>query len=447
MEQVRKLKSENINKLILRYVIPSIAGTVIIGIYSIIDGIFIGRTVGAEGLAGVTLAFPVLIAIGSIGIMIGAGASAIISISLGKKDYEMASRILKTAFYYIILISFIITFLGLLFIDPVISGLNLTKNLENYVLQYSKIIIIGAIAQIFAISLDPILRNDGFPKKSMIILTLMSVFNILLDYILIVVFNFGVMGAATATVFAQALGSVLYLKHFLLGKSNVKIGKNSPFSEFSIIKRIAKTGFSPFIMELAFGILMIVHNIQFIRYGSSLDVSAYGIVIYITSFLYMVYLGISEGVQPLISYNYGAKKFNRVFEILKKAVFINAILGICSFLTILNFPNLLIKIFNPHDTNLIATTTVGLEIHNFAILILGVSMVLTMYFLATEQPRIAGFLSLGRTIIFILPAIIVFPIYFGIKGIWWATVFSEYMGLIFTIYFIAKEIKKIKRRI
>uniref|UniRef100_A9A7M8 Multidrug export protein MepA n=1 Tax=Methanococcus maripaludis (strain C6 / ATCC BAA-1332) TaxID=444158 RepID=A9A7M8_METM6 len=445
MEQVRKLKSENINKLLLRYVIPSIAGTVIIGIYSIIDGIFIGRTVGTGGLAGLTLAFPVLIAIGAIGIMIGAGTSAIISINLGKKDYEMASRILKTAFAYIILISFLITFLGLLFIEPVILSMHLAKNLENYVLQYSKIIIIGAIAQISAISLDPILRNDGFPKKSMIILTLMSLFNILLDYILIVVFNFGVMGAATATVLAQALGSILYLKHFLTGKSNVKIGKNNPFSEFSIIKRITKTGFSPFIMELAFGLLMIVHNIQFIRYGSSLDVSAYGIVIYITSFLYMVYLGISEGVQPLISYNYGAKKFNRVFEILKKAVFVNAILGICSFLTILKFPNLLIKIFNPNDTNLIATTTVGLEIHNFAILILGISMVLTMYFLATEQPKIAGFLSLGRTIIFILPAIIIFPIYFGIKGIWWATVFSEYMSLIFTIYFISKELKKIKK--
>jgi len=445
MKQIQKLENENINKLILRYAIPSIAGTVIIGIYSIIDGIFIGRTVGAEGLAGVTLAFPVLIAIGSIGIMIGAGASAIISISLGKKDYETASNILKTAIAYIVLISFVITFLGLLFIEPVISSMNLTKNLALYVSQYSKIIIIGAIVQIFAISLDPILRNDGFPKKSMIILTLMSILNIILDYILIVVFNFGVMGAAAATVLAQLFGSILYIKHFLTGKSNVKIGKNNPFSEFSIIERIAKTGFPPFIMELAFGLLMIVHNIQFMRYGSSLDVSAYGIVIYISSFTYMVYLGISEGVQPLISYNYGAKKFNRVFEILKKAVLVNAILGIFSFLTILKFPDILIKIFNPYDTTLVATTTIGLEIHKFAILILGISMVLTMYFLATEQPRIAGFLSLGRTVIFILPAILVFPIYFGINGIWWATVFSEYIGLIFTIYFINKEFKKIKR--
>lgn len=165
MEQVRKLKSENINKLMFWYVIPSIAGTVIIGIYSIIDGIFIGRTVGAEGLAGVTLAFPVLIAIGSIGIMIGAGASAIISINLGKKDYEMASHILKTAFCYIILISFIITFLGLLFIDPIISSLNLAKNLENYVLQYSKIIIIGAIAQILQYLLTHYFETMDFQKN------------------------------------------------------------------------------------------------------------------------------------------------------------------------------------------------------------------------------------------------------------------------------------------
>jgi putative MATE family efflux protein len=444
MKQVKKLENEKINNLMIRYVIPSIAGTVIIGIYGIIDGIFIGRTIGAEGLAGVTFSFPVLIAISSIGVMIGAGSSAIISISLGKKDYKKASCILKTALTYVIIISLIITCFGYLVIDPVISFMNLSKNLEIYVVGYSKIIILGAIAQIFAISLDPILRNDGFPKKSMIILALMSVFNIILDYILIVVFNFGVIGAAAATVLAQGLGSILYLKHFLSGKSNVKIGKNSLFLEFSTIKRIAKTGFSPFIMELAFGILMIVHNIQFMRYGSSLDVSAYGIVIYITSFLYMVYLGISEGVQPLISYNHGAKKFNRVFEILKKAVFVNAILGICSFLTILKFPNLLIKIFNPHDTNLIATTTIGLEIHNFAILIMGVSMVLMMYFLATEQPKIAGFLSLGRTLIFILPAIILLPIYLGIKGIWWATVFSEYLSFIITIYFITKEFKKIK---
>ncbi|WP_459202424.1 MATE family efflux transporter [Methanococcus sp. CF] len=445
MKQVAKLENENLNKLILRYVIPSIAGTIIIGIYSIIDGIFIGRTVGAEGLAGITLAFPVLIAIGSIGIMIGAGASAIISISLGKKDYDLSSNILKTAISYIILISFIITILGLLIIDPVISNLSLTGNLKTYVTDYSKIIIIGAIAQISAISFDPLLRNDGFPKKAMIILVLMSVSNIILDYFLIVLFNLGVFGAAAATVLAQTIGTIFYLKHFLSGKSNVKIGKINPFSEFSIIERIVKTGFSPFIMELAFGIMMVVHNIQFIRYGSSIDISAYGIVLYITSFLYMIYLGISEGVQPLISYNYGAKKFERVFKILKKAVFANTLIGIFSFLFILKFPEILINIFSPYDAELIKTTTTGLEIHNFAILIMGVSMVLIMYFLATEQPRIAGFLSLGRTLIFILPAILIFPIYLGINGIWFATVFSEYLGFIFTIYFVIKEFKKIKR--
>jgi len=442
MKQVYELGTGNINKLLLRYLIPSTASTIIIGIYSIFDGIFIGRTVGADGLAGVTLAFPILIAIGSVGLILGYGSSANISVRLGKRNFKEANEILKVSLTYMFFFGIIITVLGYLLLDYYVYLMDIPKNLADYVLTYSKVIIFGSIATILAYSLDVILRNDGFPKKSMYILIFMSILNIILDYILIVIFNLGVFGAAVATVTAQITGSLIYLYHFIFGNSNIKIGKNKIFSEFLIIKRILKTGFSPFIMELAFGLLMVIHNIQFLRYGTSIDISAYGIVIYISSFLYMGYLGVSDGIQPLISYNYGAKKFERVFEILKKAILINFTLGLLSFILILNCPEEIIKVFSPNNPLLIISTVNGLQIHNFALLILGISMAIILYFQATEKSKIAGFLSLCRTILFIIPSLIIFPIYLGVNGIWFATVVSEYLCLIIGVYFLLRSFKR-----
>jgi len=442
MKQVYELGLGNINKLLFRYLIPSTASTLIIGIYSIVDGIFIGRIVGADGLAGVTLAFPILISIGSVGLILGYGSSANISVRLGKRNFKEANEILKVSLTYMFLFGILITIFGYLLLDYYVYLMDIPKNLANYVLAYSKVIIFGSTATILAYSLDVILRNDGFPKKSMYILIFMSILNIILDYILIVIFNLGVFGAAVATITAQFTGSLIYLHHFIFGKSNIKIGKNKIFSEFLMIKRILKTGFSPFIMELAFGLIMIIHNIQFLRYGTSIDVSAYGIVIYISSFLYMGYLGVSDGIQPLISYNYGAKKFERVFEILKKAILINLTLGVGSFILISTCPEQIIKIFSPYNALLIASTVNGLHIHNFALLILGISMVIILYFQATEKSEIAGFLSLSRTILFIIPSLIVFPIYLGVNGIWLATVFSEYFCLLIGVYFLVRSFKR-----
>ncbi|ABR55496.1 MATE efflux family protein [Methanococcus vannielii SB] len=442
MKQVYDLGLENINKLLARYLVPSVLGTTIIGIYSIIDGIFIGRYVGTDGLAGVTLAFPISVAVGSIGLMIGYGACANISVKLGKRDFNGANAILSVSLIYILIFGTFITFFGSLLLNNLIEIMNIPKNLESYVLNYSRVIIFGSLATITAYSLDAILRNDGFPKKSMYILIIVSISNIVLDYILIAILNFGVLGAAFATIIAQTLGSLIYLHHFIFGTSNLVFQKNKIHLEYITIVKILKTGFSPFIMELAFGFLMLIHNIQFLRYGSSIDVSAYGIVIYVTSFLYMGYLGISDGIQPLISYNYGAKKFKRVFEVLKKAIFINFLMGIISFILILRYPKKIIHVFNPYDALLVTQTVHGLIIHNFSLLILGISMIIILYFQATENSKIAGFLSLGRSILFIIPALLIFPKYLGVSGIWLSTVFSEYLCLLFGLFFFFRSVKK-----
>ncbi|MBA2840976.1 putative MATE family efflux protein [Methanococcus maripaludis] len=440
------LSTDNINKLIAKYAIPSIIGFVVLGIYIIVDGIFLGNFVGPEAIAAVTVAIPYCFVMTGFAIMFGIGASAHISMKLGAKKKEEAEKILKTVFYMIVIGGVILTVLGLTLIKPLLVQFGITGNLLEYSYTYLQVSYLACVFIMVRVGLDPVIRNDGFPKKAMFTVVLGAILNIVFDAIFIVFFGWGVFGAALASVTGETFGALVYLHHFLGGKSNLKLDLSSKFedlkSELEIVKNIIAVGISPFILELSASVVMVLHTIQFLKYGSPLEVSAYGIVSYLFALVMLVYMGLCNGVQPLISYNYGAKQYSRVKEILKTTGILTVIIGLVSFVTLSLFPKIPIMLFNKTDLTLISSTVFGLKYFAYGLSVFGLGFLIITYFQSTGKSKISNFLSLSRTVVFLIPLLVILPIYFGITGIWVSQPLAEVLTLLCGLIFIKSDFKK-----
>ncbi|WP_459202213.1 MATE family efflux transporter [Methanococcus sp. CF] len=440
------LSTENINKLITKYAIPSIIGFVVLGIYIVVDGIFLGNFVGSEAIAAVTVAIPFSFVMTGFAIMFGIGASAHISMKLGAKKKEEAEKILKTVFYLIFIGGLLLTVAGLVLIKPLLVAFGITGDLLESSYTYLKLIYFACIFVMFKVGLDPIVRNDGFPKKAMITVVLSSLLNIIFDAVFIVFFGWGVFGAALASVIGETFGALIYIHHFLGGKSHLKLDLSAKFkdlkSELEIVKNIVSVGISPFILEISASVVMMLHTIQFLKYGSPLDVSAYGIVSYIFALVMLVYMGLCNGVQPLISYNYGAKEYLRVKNILKTTGILTGIIGLVSFVTLSVFPKIPIMFFNQTDVALISSTVFGLKYFAYGLSVFGLGFLIITYFQSTGKSRISNVLSLSRTAVFLIPLLVILPMYLGITGIWISQPIAEVLTLLCGLIFINSDFKK-----
>jgi len=441
-----ELATENINKLIAKYAIPSIIGFVVLGIYIIVDGVFLGNFVGPEAIAAVTIAVPFSFVMTGFGIMFGIGASAHISMKLGAKETEEAEKILKTVFYLIFIAGILLTVFGLIFIKPLLIQFGITGELLESSYTYLELIYLSSVFVMFKVGLDPAIRNDGFPKKAMFAVVLSSVLNIIFDALFIVIFGWGVFGAALASVIGETFGAFVYLHHFLFGKSHLKLDLSLKSldlkSELEIIKKIVSIGISPLILELSASVIMMLHAIQFLRYGDQLSVSAYGIVGYIFALIMLVYMGLSNGVQPLISYNYGAKEYLRVKNVLKSASLVSAVIGLFVVLLFETVPEVPVMLFNQTDSLLISAASYGLKFFAFALLAFGLSFLIITYFQSTGKSKVSNFLSLSRTLVFLVPLLIILPMHFGITGIWISQPIAEILTLIMGLIFIRSSFKR-----
>ncbi|MCS3901216.1 MATE family efflux transporter [Methanococcus voltae] len=444
------LNTTPIPKLVIRYAVPAIIGFVINGIYTIIDGIFLGHWVGSEAIASITLSFPLKMMIISFAIMIGIGASAHISINLGRNDPEKAQNIFKNAFCILILLGVFLTFVGLLAIKPLLLSFGIEGSLLNLSLTYLSIAFIGSMGLLFNVGLEPIIRNDGFPKKAMNVMIVCALTNIVFDALFIIVFGWGVAGAAIATMMGETLGAIIFLHHFLAKKSNLKIEDityrlknilNFKSYDKNILKLIILTGISPFLLQFSSAIVALVYSTQFLKYGGSLYVSAYGIVIYIFITLFMTILGLCSGVQPLISYNYGAKRYDKVKNILKITGTLTLIIGIISFIAYNLFPTYLINIFNSTDIELIKTATTGLNIYSYGTLVLGPVFLIITYFQSIGDSKVSNIVSLFKSFGFLIPLLYILPMYWGVNSIWCAEPLSGFLTLIMGSFFIYKAFK------
>lgn len=444
MERSVKLGNEKIGKLLLEFSIPAVVGMLVNSLYIVIDRIFIGRVVGAMAISGVSLTFPIGILIMAFAMLVGIGAAARVSIKLGQNKKDEAENILGNALVLLVIVAAIVTFFGLVFVEPMLRSFGASDNTIVYAKQFITILLSGSVFQIIGFGLNNIIRSEGNPKKAMTTMLIGAICNIILDFIFIYIFHFGIRGAAVATVISQAINMVWVLYYFLKGNSMLKIRKENLHLKKEVVLSIFSIGMSPFAMQIAASLVNIILNRSLYIYGGDLAIGAMGIINGIATIILMPIFGINQGAQPIIGFNYGAKLYSRVKEALKFAIIAASVISIVGALSVHIFPRILVGLFNKNDANLTNISVNGIKIFMFMFPILGFQIVCSNFFQAIGRAKISMFLALLRQVIVLIPMILILPRIFGLNGVWMAAPVSDSISTVLTFIFISLEMKKLK---
>lgn len=444
MERSRKLADEGVGKLLVEFSIPAIVGMLVNSLYIIIDRIFIGRVVGAMAISGVSLTFPIGIIIMAFGMLIGIGAAARISIKLGQHKKDEAEKILGNAFTLLIIVSLIVTFFGMIFMEPMLRSFGASDNTIVYAKEFITIILAGCVLQNIGFGLNNIIRAEGNPKKAMTTMLIGCILNIILDYIFIYIFHFGIKGAATATVISQGVNTIWVLSYFR-GKNSLLKLKTANFKlEKALVLSIFAIGMSPFAMQIAASAVNIILNKSLGTYGGDLAIGAFGIINSISTMILMPIFGINQGSQPIIGFNYGAKKHERVKKALKLATLAATVIATVGTLAVHIFPEILVQMFNKADVTLTQITVHGMKIFMIMFPLVGFQIVSSNFFQAIGKAKISMFLALLRQVIILIPMLLILPSIFKLDGVWMAAPISDFVSSILTAIFLMLEVKKLK---
>lgn len=446
MTKENKLGTEKVSKLLISFSVPAIIGMLVNTLYNIIDRMYIGNIEGVGKLAitGVGITMPIMTIILAFGMLVGIGTAARISIFLGKGDKETAEKHIGNAFVLIIIFSILITIIGLAFLDKILVVFGASSSTEIYARQYMQIIFAGTIVSMLSFGLNHSIRSDGSPKIAMLSMLIGAIINIILDPILIFVFNLGVRGAAIATVISQFVATIWILYYFTKGQSSIKLKKENFKLKKYIVLSIFSIGISPCSMQIAACIVQVIANNSLKHYGGDLAIGAMTIVQSIGMIFLTPIFGLNQGSQPIIGYNFGAKKYKRV----KTTVFYGAITATIivtiGWLVVQLAPQLLIKIFN-NDPELLEIAKNGLRIYLLFIPVIGLQIISSNYFQSVGKAKISMFLSLLRQVILLIPFMIILPRIFGLNGIWMAGAISDLLSAIITCCIFYNSLKKLNK--
>ncbi|WP_105616543.1 MATE family efflux transporter [Vallitalea okinawensis] len=441
MDRSRLLGEEKIGKLLLKFSIPAIIGMIVNALYNIIDRIFIGQGVGSDGITGITVGFPIMLIIMAFGMLVGIGATALISIRLGENKKEEAEKILGNSIVLLVLIAIIITTFGLIFLDPLLTLFGASEEALPLARDYLRIILIGSIFQCIGFGMNGFIRGEGNPMIAMLTMVIGAVANIILDPIFIFVLDMGIAGAALATITAQAISSIWVLYYFFGGKSLLNIHKKNFRLDWSVVLRIFAIGSAPFSMQLAASGVTAIFNIQLGNFGGDTAIAAFGIINSIAMLILMPIFGINQGSQPIIGYNYGAKQYDRVKKTLLLAILAATGIVLIGFVIVELFSTGLISMFNSKDAELIRIGSQGMRIFLIMLPIIGFQIVSSNYFQAVGKAARAMFLSLSRQVLFLIPAILILPRFFELQGLWMAGPLADLLSSVLTGAFLIYELR------
>ncbi|AYF53576.1 MATE family efflux transporter [Clostridium botulinum C] len=449
MDKSKELGREKIYKLLLKFFIPAIIGTLVNALYNIVDRIYIGQGVGSLALAGLSVAFPIMVITSGFGMLIGMGGGVITSISLGKKDKEKAEKILGNTFSLLCIISLLVSILALIIKNPILKSFGASENTITYANSYLSIILFGTIFQNVGYGMNNIIRSEGNAKIAMFTMIIGAIFNIILDPIFIFIFHMGVKGAAIATVLSQIANTFWVLRHFTGKNSFLKLKRKNLKLDLEIFKSIIAIGMAPFSIQVAASLVNIVFNKELMIYGGDLAVGAMGIINSITMLIIMSIISVTQASQPIVGYNYGSMQFDRVKETIKVAAIGATIIALIGFIGVEFFPKYLIGIFNRKDEELLRIGVSGIRINLFALPIIGFQIVGSNYFQAVGKAKVAIILSLLRQVIVLIPLLIILPKIFNlnINGVWLACPISDIMSFIITTICVIKGMRDLDKQV
>ena len=437
----KQLASEHIGKLIWQYSLPAIVGTVVMSLFNIVDRIFIGQGVGPMAISGLALTFPFMNVLTSFGMLVGSGSAARISIALGAGNRDRAESILAHAFMLTFVVSGVAIVASCIFMDDLLRLFGGTEHTSRYAEEYMRIIIPFAFFSALSYNFNSIMRATGYPKQAMWTMIICALVNVVLDPLFIFVFNWGIRGAAWATNIAYGVGSVWVLAHFMRPKSNLRFRPGRFRPDLHIVKSILSLGLSPFSMHMALSFVIVLINVQLLKYGGDLAIGAYGITNSITSLVVMIIIGLNQGIQPIIGYNYGAQLYGRMFSVLKKSVIIGTCVSTLGFLAGMPFPDALVGLFT-NDSEMTAMASNALRITVAAFPIVGFQIVAAHFFQSIGKAFTAIVLSLTRQLIFLIPGLFILPRLFDLNGAWAAQPAADLLATLATAIILAVFLKK-----
>ena len=439
-----ELGSQPINKLLTKYAIPAIIAMTASSLYNMIDSIFIGHGVGAMAISGLAITFPLMNLAAAFGSLVGVGASTLISVKLGQKDYHNAQLILGNVVSLNLIIGILFTIVTLIFLDPILYFFGASEATIPYARDYMTIILWGNVVTHMYLGLNSVLRSSGHPQKAMIATILTVVINTALNPLFIYGLDMGIKGAAIATILSQVI-ALIWLFKLLLNKNELLYLKKGIYRlRSNLVKNIIAIGLAPFFMNMASCMIVILINKGLKLYDGDLAIGAFGIANRITYLFVMIVMGLNQGMQPIAGYNYGAQLYQRVTKVLKLTVVYATVVTTFGFAVGMAFPRLVVGIFTS-DAELINLSARGLRIIIMFFPIIGFQMVTANFFQSIGMAGKAIFLSLSRQLLILLPCLLILPHFFGALGVWISMPVSDFLASLIAAFMLIAQFRQFRK--
>lgn len=445
MDNEKALREQHIGSLLLKFSLPAIVAMLVNALYNIIDRIFVGRGVGDIAIAATTVAFPLMLILMAFSMLIGIGATALISIRLGEQKKEEAEKIIANAMALLIILPVLLTIIYLIFADTILIAFGASKEVLPYARDFTQIIMLGSFIGSISMGMNNFIRAEGNPRLAMYTQVVGTLINIILNYVFIFKLGLGIKGSALATISGQLVSAVWVVSYFTTGRSLVKIRLKNLRLQMRIITSIIAIGFAPFAMQLANSIQNLILNKTLFYYGGDMALSAIGIIMSTATLLFMPIVGLSQGAQPIIGYNYGAEQYDRVKETLKKAAIAGTCIAVAGSLAIHIWPTQIAGMFSEGNAELTNMTAQAMQIFFLMFPVVGFQIICSNYFQAVGKAFESLILSLSRQVLLFIPLLLILPHFWQINGVWRTPPIADSLSVLLTAILIYIEMNRINR--
>ena len=440
-----ELGTKPVGGLLMQYALPAIVAMTASSLYNIIDRAFIGQVVGPEAIAGLGITFPFMNLSAAFGAAVGVGASTSISVKLGQKDYKRAQNLLGNTVTLNLIIGVLFMVVCMIFLDPILRFFGASDVTLPYAREFMIIILLGNVVTHMYFGMNAVLRAAGKPRHAMYATLFTVACNIVLVVAFVWWFRWGIRGAALATVTSQSLALCWQMWMFSDKKELLHLRRGIYRLRPQLVKNIIAIGISPFLMQATSCIIVIFMNNQFVRYGGDMAVGAYSIANSMVMVFFMFVMGMIQGMQPIVGYNFGAEKYDRMFRCLWLTIAAATSILLVGWALSMLFPKEIARIFTT-DPTLLELSARGIRLDMLVFFVVGSQAVITNFFQCIGKVRVSIFLSLSRQLFMLLPMAFFFPLVWGLDGVWYSMPASDFGSFAMTIPILLWYLRKIKQK-
>ena len=439
-----ELGQKPVGQLLWQYALPAIVAMTASSLYNIIDRAMIGQIVGPEAIAGLGITFPFMNLSAAFGAAVGVGSSTCISVKLGQRDYDTAQHLLGNTVTLNLIIGFAFMVICLLFLDPILLFFGASEVTLPYAREFMVVILLGNMVTHMYFGMNAVLRAAGKPKHAMYATLFTVACNIVLVIAFVWWFRWGIRGAALATVTSQSLALCWQMWIFSDKKELLHLKHGIYRLKSQLVKNIIAIGISPFLMQTTSCVIVIFMNNQFVRYGGDMAVGAYSIANSVVMVFFMFVMGMNQGMQPIVGYNYGAEKYDRLFRCLWITIVCATLILLVGWGLSMAFPRQIARIFTT-DPTLLDLSARGIKIDMLVFFVVGSQAVITNFFQCIGKVKVSIFLSLSRQLFLLLPMAYIFPLFWDLEGVWYSMPASDFGSFAMTIPMLMWYMKRLRR--